>query len=157
MRITITAAEAEAPTLLAIRAADVLRASLRDFRGLVLPLSPPAAAAVSAQRPAAAVGNRAWPWSFTASATSLFDPATLGLGLAPSVEVSRRFGERLFVVLDLTGPAVGHTVISNVASARVREAIATAALAVESVRVPARLWICSWRLGPLTWRCMVTR
>ena len=130
VRITITAAEAEAPTLLAIRAADVLRASLRDFRGLVLPLSPAAAAEVSAQPPTAAVGNRAWPWSMTASATSLFDPATLGFGLAPSVEVSRRFRERLFVVLDVTGPVVGHTVISNVASARVREVMATAALAV---------------------------
>ena len=100
------------------------------FWGPVLPLSPPAAAELSAPRPTAAVGGRAWPWSLTASATSLFDPATLGFGLAPSVEVSRRVRERVFVVLDVTGPAVGHTVVSNVASARVREAIATVALAV---------------------------
>ena len=46
VRITITVPDADAPSLLAIRAADLFRASLRDYRGLVLPAASAAAVAV---------------------------------------------------------------------------------------------------------------
>lgn len=149
MRITITVADADAPSLLAIRAADVLRASLRDFRGLVLPAPPPAAATAKAAPPATpTVGRPTWPWTATASATSLFDPAQLGLGLAPSVEMRRRLGDRLFVMVDVTGPVVGHMVTTNVASARVREVLATAGLAARLAEGPRAALDVFMAVGP---------
>jgi hypothetical protein len=59
----------------------------------------------------------------------LFDPAKLGMGLAPSVEIRRRLGERLFVLVDVIGPVMGHGLASSAGTAHVREALATVALA----------------------------
>jgi hypothetical protein len=130
VQITITVADANAPTLLAIRATDVLRASLRDFRGLVLPGAPPAAAVSTAVSPAAHADAPVRSWTATAAAAALYDPATVGLGLAPSIEVRRRLRGRWSVMLNLTGPVVGHSVASSVASAQVREALVTGVLAL---------------------------
>jgi len=147
VRITITVADADAPTLLAIRAADVLRASLRDYRGLVLPAPAnavseapalPAAVAVEAPAapPASAARGGASPWTVTASASMLLDPGRLGMGLAPSLEVRRRLAERLFVMVEAIGPVMGHGVASSAGSAQVREALVTAALAVRLAERP---------------------
>jgi hypothetical protein len=130
VRITITVADADAPTLLAIRAADVLRASLRDYRGLVLPPPAAAAAAAPAAPPAPVIAGQISPWTASASASMLLDPGKLGLGLAPSLELRRRLGARLFVMIDATGPVVGHGLVSSAGSAHIREALATVALAV---------------------------
>ncbi|HSS40644.1 MAG TPA: hypothetical protein VLT58_17895 [Polyangia bacterium] len=130
VQITITVADANAPALLAIRAADVLRASLRDFRGLVLPGAPPAEAVATAVSSVAGAAAPVRSWTATAAAAALYDPATVGLGLAPSVEVRRRLRGRWSVMLNLTGPVVGHTLVSSAASAHVREALLTGVLAL---------------------------
>ncbi len=119
--ITISG-DANAPTLLAIRAADLLRTNLRDIDR---PIAAVAAAPKDAPPPASTRVRR---WSLLAGGSALYEDE-LGFGLAPTVQIGRRLTDRLALTLDLVGPVGGQSYRLADATARVGAAMASVAVA----------------------------
>jgi hypothetical protein len=113
--------DANAPTLLAIRTADLLRANLRDIDR---PAADVVAGPGEAPRPAPLVR----PWIIFAGGSALFEKK-LGLGLAPTLRVGRQLTARLAMTMDLVGPIGGQIYRSTDATARIGAAMGTLALA----------------------------
>lgn len=99
----------DGPTLLAVRAVDLLRASLAEFGPgerppkdvLAVAPAPPPAAVTRFTRPVP-------PWEVSTGAAVVLTPE-LGAGVGVRLGVERRFGERLRVGLDFLGPSFGGT------------------------------------------------
>jgi hypothetical protein len=153
VRITVSVADADAPSLLAIRAADLLRASLRDLRGTEL-ASPQGAtkpddvareaaakreqAAAKREADATADATAQTPpmphhlhrWSVFAAPTALFEIGKLGTGWGATVQARAQVGRRLALALALTAPVRGQTYEAVGATANVRQELATFAISV---------------------------
>jgi hypothetical protein len=133
--ITVSIDDADAANLLAIRAADVLRATLRRESAGAEP--------IPGGRTAAAVGadfgladlpwDAADPWDLRIGATTLWEVGTLGPGFAPSIEGERRIARRLGVAVMLAAPMAGQSYQSVAASATLRQELATLALSLRVV------------------------
>lgn len=150
VRITVSVAYADAPSLLAIRAADLLRASLRDLRSVDLappepkgkpdasPKSPATKAETkaetegtvtfSAQSPPAQHLHR---WSVHAGPAALLELGKLGAGWGATVQAKARVAHRLALAIDLTAPVRGQTYDAGSATAHVRQELATLAIALQ--------------------------
>lgn len=148
VRITVSVADADAPSLLAIRAADLLRASLRDLRGTDLgereeertseAATKPAEKKEAAPPPAAEVEQPQSPrrfhrWSIYAGPAALVEFGRLGTGWGATVQARARLGQRLGLMLAFTAPVRGQTYAAGAATAHVRQELATLSLAVRLV------------------------
>ncbi len=148
VRITVSVADADAPSLLAIRAADLLRASLRDLRGTDLgereaeskteAAAKPAEKEVAEAAPAAEAEQPQPPrrfrrWSVFAGPAALVELGGLGTGWGATVQARARMGHRLGLMLAFTAPVRGQTYEAGPATAHVRQELATLALAVRLV------------------------
>jgi hypothetical protein len=136
VRITVSVDDADAPSLLAIRAADLLRASLRDFHGAQLPEpAPPPKASEVVDARAAAEPTHFEParWSVTAGAVALVELGRLGTGWAPSIEVQRRMSDRWALGVSLIAPVYGQSYAADGASAGLRQELVTASAALRLV------------------------
>ncbi len=132
VRITVSVDDVDAPSLLAIRAADLLRTSLRDFQGAQLPepVPPEKAPEVLDTQTTAPVHFEPTRWSVTAGAAALFELGKLGTGWAPSLHVQRRVNGRLALGLSIIAPVYGQTYAAGAASAGLREELLTVTAAV---------------------------
>jgi hypothetical protein len=149
VRITVSVADADAPSLLAIRAADLLRASLRDLRSVDLAPTepkgkpdagpkPPATKAETeteftvttspAQSPPAQHLHR---WAVHAGPATLLELGRLGAGWGATVQAKARVAHRLALALDFTAPVRGQTYDAGSATAHVRQELATLAIALQ--------------------------
>jgi hypothetical protein len=131
VHITVSIDDADAPSLLAIRAADLLRASLRDFEGtkIVRPEPQPGADAVVAglaSGPSFLAFDR---WSIQAGAGVLWETGELGAGFAPSVRLLRRISARLALAVAIEAPVMGQTYAAFDSSARMRQELGVLAIA----------------------------
>ena len=131
VRITVSIDDADAPSLLAIRAADLLRASLHDFEGMKVarPEPQPGADTVVASSenvPSFAALDR---WSIRGGASMLWETGELGAGFAPSIGLGRRISSRLALALAIEAPVVGQTYAAAAAKAQMRQELATLAIA----------------------------
>jgi hypothetical protein len=146
VRITVSVADADAPSLLAIRAADLLRASLRELRGTDLagpqPTTKPEDASLepaakreedatvtsTAQSPAMPYPLQRW--SVFAGPTALFEVGKLGTGWGATAAARVRVGRRLALALSFTAPVRGQAYKAMGATAEVRQELGTFAIAV---------------------------
>ncbi len=131
VRITVSIDDVDAPSLLAIRAADLLRASLRDFAGTeAVHAEPPRAAetavAGSANERSCSGFDR---WSLQAGASLLWETGKLGTGFAPSVRLGRRLTTRIALALSIEAPSMGQSYAVNGATARLRQELGVLAIA----------------------------
>jgi len=155
VRITVSVDGADAPSLLAIRAADLLRASLRDLHGADLGPQPDVASrrdpdpnrdadakrehdakreqdtsAASPAQEASAAPRRRDPLTVQVGPTALFEVGELGTGWGANVQVQKRLSHRLALALAFTAPIVGQTYYATGATAHVRQELATIAIAL---------------------------
>ncbi|MET0792513.1 MAG: hypothetical protein ABW061_13410 [Polyangiaceae bacterium] len=118
----------DAPSVLAVRTTDLLRASLREFAGSERP--PPEVVNVDAQRPAAVVERFAQPppkrFRLDARVAALGFTSKIGPGYGPALALSYRIGQRFAAGVLLIGPAVGASLETNLGSATVRQELAVA-------------------------------
>jgi hypothetical protein len=130
VRITVSIDDADAPSLLAIRAADLLRASLRE---VPTPTSPRPSQAAGSTVIAASAGGPAGPtndrWFLQAGASVLWETGDWGAGFAPSLRLGRRLSERFALALAIDAPVVLQTYRASGASAQLRHEIAELAIA----------------------------
>lgn len=136
--ITVSIDDADAPSLLAIRAADSLRASLRDLRHpQPSDAKPPASAASGLStmlpRPSAAVPSAAAPdgferWAVRGAVGALWEHGELGVGWAGSLGLARRVASRLALELSIVAPITGQT-YDGTATARLRQTLGMLVLA----------------------------
>jgi hypothetical protein len=134
VRITVSIDDADAPSLLAIRAVDVLRASLRDFHypeHAQLETQPGAAPEVSKsmQAPAAATLQGFDRWAIRVGASTLWETGDLGVGFAANLGLARRLSSRLALELAVVAPVFGQGYAGAVATARLREELGILAVA----------------------------
>lgn len=137
VRITIDVSDEDAPSLLAIRAADLLHLGLRDEdRSPAGPL-PAAKGTVAATlasgsstpAPAGAPGTFD-PWRLAVGAVGVWDATRLGLGWAPFIQGGARLTRRISLEGGWIGPVVGHSLSSGGATAQLREEMLTVAVAL---------------------------
>jgi hypothetical protein len=134
LRITVSIDDADAPSLLAVRAVDLLRASLRDF-DLAERMQPEtrlgATAGVSrsnqAASPAAPHGFERW--AIRGGATTLWETGDLGVGQAVTVGIARRISPRLALELAFMATVVGQTYAATAATAQLRQELGIVAVA----------------------------
>jgi len=124
LHITVSIDDADAPSLLAVRVVDLLRASLRDvdLSERAQAETRPAAIAglsMSNQSPAAPHGFERW--AIRAGATTLWETGDLGVGMAVTVGIARRISPRLALELAFMSPVVGQTYAASAATAQVRQ------------------------------------
>jgi hypothetical protein len=149
VRITVSVADADAPSLLAIRAADLLRASLRDLRGTdpaaptpadkpdkpddgrrEAPAKKEADATVTATALTPPTPHHLHRWSVFAAPTALIEIGKLGTGWGATVEARARVSSRLELALAFTAPVRGQSYQVLGATAHVRQELATVAIAL---------------------------
>jgi hypothetical protein len=135
--ITIDVSDEDAPSLLAIRAADLLHLGLRDeSRASAGPVSAGTGRAVAALRSEPSTPARPsdpgifGPWRLAMGAVGLWDATRLGLGWAPFIQGGARLTSRISLEGAWIGPVVGHSVSSGGATARVREEMINVAVAL---------------------------
>lgn len=134
VHITISIAEADAPSWLAIRAADLLRAGLRELdrnqpeRSVNSPA--PATGLSSAMPAPSPVVSQGIPrWAVSGGASTLWETGNLGAGLAVSLGIARRLSSRTALELAIVAPVTGQAYASTEATARMRQALGTLGLA----------------------------
>jgi hypothetical protein len=109
-------------SVLAIRAVDLLRTSLREFGGE--PPPPDVVGVVSTPPPDSVRALVAPPrptWQIRAEGIVLWDGPSFGAALGAGFALSRRLGERTDVGILLAGPLVGPTLRTSEGSASVRQ------------------------------------
>ncbi len=126
VRITVSINDADAPSLLAIRAVDLLRASLRDVDHPenAQPPRPPGAApdVPSTMRAAPAATVQGFGrWAIRGGASTLWETGALGVGFAANVGLARRISPRLALELSVVVPVIGQAYAGTAATARLRE------------------------------------
>lgn len=141
VRITVSIDDADAPSLLAIRAADLLRASLRDVDPLEhaqAPKPPGAAPEVSSSTqalpPATVQGFDRW--DIRGGASTLWETGDLGVGFAANVGLARRISPRLALELSVVAPVIGQAYAGAAATARLREELGILSVAWRPVARP---------------------
>jgi hypothetical protein len=140
VRITVSVDDADAPSLLAIRAADLLHASLRDLHaaelsGPALASRREATATPRAGLPAPAASPKSR-WIAQAGLATLSEFGKLGAGWGVNVQLKRSVSHRLALTLAFTAPVLGQTYRSTAATAHVREELATVAAVVRVLTTP---------------------
>ena len=134
LRITVSIDDADAPSLLAVRAVDLLRASLRDV-DLAERMQPEtrlgATAGVSRsnQAPSPAAPDGFDRWAIRGGATTLWETGDLGVGLAVTVGIARRISPRLVLEAAFMATVVGQTYAATAATARLRQELGIVAVA----------------------------
>ncbi len=125
----------DAPSVLAVRTTDLLRASLREFAD---ERPPPEVVGVEAKPPPPVVQQFALPppkrFRLDARAAALGFNEKIGPGFGPALALSYRASPRFSVGLLLIGPAVGASLETSLGSATVRQELATLQLGVAVVR-----------------------
>ncbi|MGC4091187.1 MAG: hypothetical protein QM756_25585 [Polyangiaceae bacterium] len=128
----------DAASVLAVRSADLLRASLREFSADQPP--PADVVGVDYRQPSPQVQSfaREAParLRLDARAAALGFSQRLGPGYGPSLSLRYRPAERLWIGLLAAGPAVGATWTTEAGSASVRQELAVAHLGVTVVQAP---------------------
>lgn len=153
VRITVSVADADAPSLLAIRAADLLRASLRELRGtdLATPQATPKPddasrepaakmdedATVTSAAPSPTMTHHLRRWSVFAGPAALFEIGKLGTGWGATAAARARVGRRLSLALSFTAPVRGQAYEAVGATAEVRQEIGTFAVALRLITAGA--------------------
>jgi hypothetical protein len=146
VRITVSIDDADAPSLLAIRAADLLRASLRDFTPAghrEARSGATSSVASSTQAASPAVPGGLDRWAIRGGASTLWETGDLGVGFAANVGLERRIFSRLALELSVVAPVIGQAYASTTATARVRQQLGILAVSwrlVESQRVALDLF-----------------
>jgi hypothetical protein len=113
--------------VLAIRAVDLLRTSLREFAG-----EPPPPEVVGIDTRPAPEAVRVLtappppPWEVRADAVMLWNRPALGVAFGPGIGLAHRFRERFEIGISATGPLVGPSWRTAQGSAAVRQALAWA-------------------------------
>ena len=129
----------DAPSVLAVRTSDLLRASLREFAGSERP--PPEVANVDAPPPAPVVQRFALSapkrFRLEARVVALGFTQKIGPGYGPSLSLSYRLGQRFWAGVLLAGPALGASFESNLGSATVRQELALAHFAASFLQTGA--------------------
>ena len=135
--VTVSVDSSDAPTLLAIRAADVLRAAVlnwnRSSEAQTRATDSTSRAVANADSGAhGSNGPRAGfdRWTVGAGAVMIGEAGALGLGFAPAIQIAARLNPRLALALSFTGPASGQAYVAPLATARVRLELATFATAL---------------------------
>ncbi len=112
----------DVPNVLAIRAVDLLRTSLREFGGEP---PPPDVVGVVATPPPDSVRALVAPprptWEIRAEGILLWDGPSFGAALGAGFALSRRFGERVAAGVLLAGPLIGPSFRTSEGSASVRQ------------------------------------
>jgi hypothetical protein len=134
LRITVSIGDADAPSLLAVRAVDLLRASLRDTD---LPekarpetkSNATAGLSRSNEAPSPATLDGLERWAIRGGATTLWETGDLGLGLAVTVGIARRISPRLGLELAFMAPLGGQTYAVTAATAQLRQELGAVAVA----------------------------
>ena len=118
----------DAPSVLAVRASDLLRASLREFGGSDRP--PPEVANVDPKPPPPAVKRFALPapkhFRLEARVAALGFTQKIGPGYGPALALRYHLGQRFLAGVLLMGPAVGASLEASLGSATVRQELALA-------------------------------
>jgi hypothetical protein len=125
----------DAPTVIAIRAVDLLRTSLREFAEE----SPPPEVVGADTRPApeavrVLTAPPRPPWEVRADAVMLWNRPALGVALGPGIGLAYRFRDRMEVGIGAAGPLIGSGWRTAQGSATVRQALAWAELKVAAWR-----------------------
>ncbi|MES1174212.1 MAG: hypothetical protein ABUL62_07760 [Myxococcales bacterium] len=133
----------DAPSVLAVRTTDLLRASLREFAGSERP--PPEVVNVDSRPPAPVVERFASTaprrFRLDARAAALGFTHRIGPGFGPSLGLSYRLGQRFSAGLLAVGPAVGASFDTSLGSAAVRQELGLVHVAwsfVQTERVELR-------------------
>jgi hypothetical protein len=128
----------DAANLLAIRAVDLLRASLREFKSNEAP--PPDVMNVDRGSVSPAVHELARPpqplYALQAGLFVLYERPRLGFGVGPSLGASYRMSDALVTGLMLAGPIMGVTFKTGQGSANIRQEIGCAYLRWKFYRLP---------------------
>ncbi len=140
----------EAPSIIAIRAVELLRASFLELNEAHPPrgeataapalrawVAPPPVATVVADRAADAGDLARSRWSFAASAAGIGGPGGLPVGLAPAVSVSWRASSVWAGELFALGPALG-TVETSVGNAKLDQELFASRVRFEMVTARTR-------------------
>lgn len=126
VRITVSIDDGDAPSMVAIRAADLLRAGLRDF-------DRPEHARLEPRSPAASGVSRAMPatgsmtpdgferWAIRGGVGTLWEPGDMGVGVAAQLGLARRVSSRLALELAIVMPVTGQAYGTRFATARLRQ------------------------------------
>lgn len=123
MRTLELSEQSDASSVLAIRAVDLLRASLREFD---VEHGPPSDVAGVDRRPVPeaaksfAASERPG-WKLRLEALLLADGGDFGLGYGPSIGLARRTGERFELGLAVAGPILGASFATSDGSASLRQ------------------------------------
>jgi hypothetical protein len=134
VRITVSIDDADAPSLLAIRAADLLHASLRRLQPAELSAPGPEsereakATMTAGSAQAAPPGSPVWGWIVQAGPAALVELGKLGAGWGANVQVQKSISHRLAITLAFTAPVLGQTYASTAATAHVRHELGTVAV-----------------------------
>jgi hypothetical protein len=125
----------DAPNVLAIRAVDLLRTSLREFAGEP---PPPEVVGIDARPPPEAVRALTAPprppWEVRADAVVLYDRPKLGAAFGPGFGLSHRLRDRVEVGISAAGPLVGPSWRTAQGTASVRQILAWAELKIVAFR-----------------------
>jgi hypothetical protein len=117
----------DAPSVIAIRAVDLLRTSLREFAG-----EPPPPEVVGADtRPAPEAVRELTapprpPWEVRADVVMLWNRPTLGVAFGPGIGLGHKFRDRFELGIGAAGPLVGPSWRTAEGAAAVRQALAWA-------------------------------
>jgi hypothetical protein len=125
----------DVPNVLAIRAVDLLRTSLREFAGE--PPPPEVVGIDTRPAPEAVRVLTASPrpsWEVKADALMLWNRPTLGAAFGPGFGLAHRLRDRLEIGLNAAGPLVGPSWRTAQGSAAVRQVLAWAELKVTGWR-----------------------
>lgn len=139
VRITVSVDDADAPSLLAIRAADLLHASLRDVHAAPQPAPQPAPKPEGNTAVASRASQDDWPtgqasrWVAQFGAATLFELGKLGTGWGATIQLQRNVSDRLALTLALTAPVLGQAYVSPEATAHLRNELGTVAVVVRLV------------------------
>jgi hypothetical protein len=117
--ITVSIDDADAPSLLAIRAADLLWAGLRDFERADRRRERPAAV-VTADETSKPAAPEIEHWSLQGGMGAFWETGDLGAGLAAHGGVARRLSGRLALALEVVGSLTDQTYAAKSASAHLR-------------------------------------
>jgi hypothetical protein len=133
-RITVSIDDVDAPSLLAVRAVDLLRASLRDanLAERAQPETRPQPAVVHSKPNEASLGpppEGFEPWAIRLGATTLWEAANLGMGMSVTAGIARRISPRVALEVTLMAPVVGQGYSVTGATARLRQELGIVAVA----------------------------
>lgn len=117
--ITVSIDDADAPSLLAIRAADLLWAGLRDFERADRRKERPTTV-VTADEPAKPVAPELERWALQVGMGAFWETGDLGAALAAQGGVARRLSGRLALALQVVGSLTDQTYAAASASAHLR-------------------------------------